>query len=416
MEKYYRHVKGTIDLYPPKSRLFQDIIAKAKELFRIFGYEEIILPILEEEEVFKKGVGEGTEIVEKQMFKIEDKNIVLRPEGTAQIVRFYIEKNLHKQRDFHKFFYIGAMFRGERPQKGRLRQFHHIGCEFFGSSSPYVDLEIIKLATLILATCGIERVLLKINSLGCEEDKKRLINLLKKELASYQDRLCSLCNSRIETNPLRILDCKEESCQKVASSLNLGKNLLCSSCRQHFDTVLSLLDDFGISYTYQPYLVRGLDYYTHTIFELISPQLGAQDACGAGGRYNNLVRRLGGGDIPAMGFALGLERIMLLLKAPPPPLNPRVFVAYTGAQLYREAFKLLSSLRDKGILSDIDYKDRSLKAQLRLAEKLGADWVVIVGEQELVDGCIILRDMKASTQEKVELEKIISILQEKIKS
>lgn len=411
MEKCYTRVKGTTDFYPPYSNIFQDITDKARDLFKKFGYEEIILPILEEETVFTRSIGETSDIIEKQIFKIKDRGLVLRPEATAQVVRFYLEHALYKQKDFHKFFYIGAMFRGEKPQKGRLRQFHHIGCEALGSESPYIDLEIIKLSTLILKRCGVKEFSLKINSLGCEPDKKKLITTLKKELATYKDKLCPLCKQRIERNPLRVLDCKKSICQELVSYFALGKAHLCKACREHFEELLSLMEEFNVSYIYDPKLVRGLDYYTNTVFELESPKLGAQSACGGGGRYNDLVKNLGGPDIPAIGFALGLERIMLLLKKLQDTLLSVVFVAYTSPGVRKEAFKILDMLRENGVISDTSFKNKSLKSQLRFAQKIGAVFTVIVGDQELQEEQVILRDMKQSKQEKVGISQLLKIME-----
>lgn len=410
MGKCYTRVKGTIDFYPPYSNLFQSITDKAKELFQSFGYQEIILPVLEEEAVFARSIGEVSDIVEKQMFRIKDKNIVLRPEATAQVVRFYLEHGLYKQGDFHKFFYIGAMFRGEKPQKGRLRQFHHIGAEALGADSPYIDFEIIKLATLILESCGVKDFSLKINSLGCKEDKRRLVVMLKEKLVGYKDKLCFLCKQRLEKNPLRVLDCKNIGCKELTSSLTLGKEHLCDECSHNFKELLTLMEEFNVSYVYDPKLVRGLDYYTNTVFELESSRLGAQSACGGGGRYNDLVKNLGGPHIPAVGFALGLERIMLLLKKPQSVSSSLVFVAYTSSAVRKEAFKILDMLRENRVMSDTSFKNKSLKSQLRFAQKIGAKFTVIVGDKELGENQVILRDMERSLQERIEISQLLKKL------
>ncbi|RKY33919.1 MAG: histidine--tRNA ligase [Candidatus Omnitrophota bacterium] len=408
MKKSYQRLRGTLDFYPPESDLIQEIVGKARNLFNTFGYQEVILPILEREEIFTKSVGKTSDIVgEKQMFRVEGKDIVLRPEGTAGMVRSFIENALYTKKDFYKFFYIGPMFRGERPQKGRLRQFHHIGCEAFGSNSPYLDVEVIKLALSILQECGIKGIKLKVNSLGCQQDKANLTNFLKKELISYRSKLCPLCQRRLTTNPLRVLDCKEESCRKVVSHLDISDRFLCKECLCHFNEVLSLLKELEIDFLYQPTLVRGLDYYTNTVFELVHKQLGSQDACGAGGRYNDLVKNLGGPSIPAIGFALGLERMLLLLKKPDLTSKVLVFVAYTSLNVYPQAYKLLNTLRKNKVSSDISYKEKSLKSQLRSAEKAGANFVIIVGDEEIKRGHLIVRDMKKSCQRTVECSRIL---------
>lgn len=410
--KVFEHVKGTVDWFPPQSLLFGKIMSDAADLFRIYGYEEINLPLLEEQGVFIKSVGETTDIVEKQMFKIEGRDIILRPEGTAQVVRFFIEKSLHKQKDLHKFFYLGPMFRGERPQKGRLRQFHHLGCEVFGSASPYADAEVIMLARAILERCKAKDVYLRLNSLGCDEDKKRLVTFLKSRLAEKKSSLCELCQRRIEKNPLRVLDCKSRDCRKAVAGLNLGKEILCHTCRSHFEKVCALLETFSLPYTYDPFLVRGLDYYTNTVFEFTASGLGAQDACGAGGRYNSLVRRMGGPDVPALGFALGLERLMLLCDQPVLPAPAAVYVAYTPDTMIEHAFKFTSFLRQQGISADCSLTPKSLKAQLRIAEKSKVLAVILVGEDELKEGCLVVRNMRQSTQEKIACDQLVPVVRQ----
>jgi len=410
----FEHVKGTVDFYPPQSTLVRSLFSSAEKIFKLYGYEEIILPILEERKVFIKSVGETTDIVEKQMFRIEGRDLVLRPEGTAQVVRFFKEKSLHKKKDFYKFFYLGPMFRGERPQKGRLRQFNHLGCEVFGSHSPYIDAEVIKLAFAVLNACGAPRVKLVINSLGCAKDKQRLIEYISAQLAPKEARLCDLCRKRIKTNPLRVLDCKSKSCRDIVAEIPLGKDQLCPDCRNHFEQVLDLLERFSLPYTYDPKMVRGLDYYTHTVFEFISSDLGAQDACGAGGRYNGLVSRMGGPDIPALGFALGLERIMLMLKDQAENAVTDTFVVCTSFAMAGEALKIVDSLRSAGISSDMCFKQKSLKSQLRAAERQNSFYTVLVGEEELKEGCLIIRNMRESTQEKIPVTELVSVISQKI--
>lgn len=411
MKKTYASIGGTCDWNPLQTRLFNKISQKARRIFKVFGYEEIILPVLEKEELFRRGVGEITEIVQKQMFKIEAKDIVLRPEGTAQVIRYYLENFLYKQSDFHKFFYIGAMFRGERPQKGRLRQFHHIGAEAIGSEDYYLDAELISLALKILEELGVREKELLINSLGCVQDKEKFSKELKKTLSAKRNQLCEDCQRRIEVNPLRVLDCKSQSCKQVVSSLDWGEDYLCLECQEHFEGLLSLLDDLKIKYTRVSSLVRGLDYYTHTVFEITSKSLGSQDALGAGGRYNNLVGDLGGPQIPAFGFALGVERILLALKETGNEERMEVFVATTDESLLKVGFKILQRLREGGLSVDIDYCRKSLKGQLRYAQKKGVRFVVIVGEEELKEEQVMLKDMKKSTQEKVKIDELVSLIQ-----
>ncbi len=406
MKKEYSNVRGTIDFSEREALIYEYLREKSLKFFKLYQYQQLILPLLEEESLFIKGVGQGTDIVQGQMMKIEGKSIVLRPEATAQIVRHYLQHRLDKKNNFYKFFYIGPMFRGERPQKGRLRQFNHIGAEAVGSNSFYLDAEIIKLALDIVNAAGIEKKELQINSLGCAQDKKKSAKKIKNDLAKDKKKLCSNCQKRLERNPLRVLDCKLPSCRKVAVNLELDKSHLCLDCRQHFENLLTLLDQLEVTYNYQPNLVRGLDYYTNTVFEITSSQLGAQDALGAGGRYNNLFHRLGAIEVPAVGFALGVERMILALDHFTKPKEiPSVFIAKAGV-LEREVFFLSAGLRRQGIASNFDFCGKSLKAQMRYAQKTGAELVVILGEKEFNKKEVILRDMKNSKQETVKLEEL----------
>jgi len=413
VRKTYSNVRGTLDFGPAESSSFQKVASAAKEIFELFGYQEIILPLLEERELFIKGVGSGTDIVDRQMFKIEDKDIVLRPEGTAQVVRYYLQNALYKQGDFHKFFYSGAMFRGERPQKGRLRQFHHLGAEAIGSDSFYLDAEMIDLSLRILEAAGIKEKKLMINSLGCPDDKEKFSRLLKGDLEKRKSRLCEDCQRRLEKNPLRVLDCKKEECSKQVRGFmhaeTGGKEYLCKECFDKYKNLLNLLEGLGIKYEHNSCLVRGLDYYTNTVFEITSPKLGSQDAIGAGGRYNNLIHSLGGPQIPAVGFALGVERILLVLGEAREARKTDVFVAVVEKDLFSVAFKILNNLRKKALSADCDYNQKSLKGQLRVAQKIGVRYVIIVGSEELKEDCVILKDMEKGTQEKIKIDRIIEI-------
>jgi len=419
MEKIYCSVRGTLDFPPEKAHTFNVITQQARDILRLYGYQEIKLPLLEEEGVFKKGVGTSTDIIEKQLFRIEgkDKEIVLRPEGTAQVVRFFLENALHRQGDFWKFSYIGAMFRGERPQKGRLRQFHHIGAEAIGSENIFLDAEMIQLSMRILDEIGISEKELQINTLGCSDDKNAFMRILKKDLTQKKSRLCVDCTRRLVVNPLRILDCKKESCKEVLNDLTVVRDkkrtYLCSTCTDRYQELLALLDATGLPYCCNPYLVRGLDYYTNTVFEITSKHLGSQDAIGAGGRYNDLIQRLGGPSMPAVGFALGIERIMLLkdseLKSP-----LEVFIANITDATYNKAFEILQRVREAGIVSDIGFSKKSLKAQLKYAQKKGASYVVIVGEEELGEESVVVRDMQKSEQMKVKIAKLLPFLRTKL--
>jgi histidyl-tRNA synthetase len=415
VKKIYSNVRGTSDFSPPKALSFRQINDKASKIFKTFGYEEIILPMLEEKDLFIKGVGETTDIVQRQMFRIEGKDIVLRPEGTAQVVRYYLQNSLHRQSDFYKFFYTGAMFRGERPQKGRLRQFHHIGAEAIGSNSFYLDAEMIILCLGILEAIGVKHTQLKINTLGCTQDKAKFSKHLKEVLEGKASHLCQDCQRRLSVNPLRVIDCKKRECKKVVSSLSLGDKHLCSDCKGQFKDLISLLDSLGVKYIHTPYMVRGLDYYTNTVFEITSDKLGSKDAIGAGGRYNNLVKFLGGPDTPAIGFALGVERIILVLDPIDKQQTVDIFVAVASTSLYNTGFNILKDLREENIPSDCDYCSKSLKAQLRIAQRKNARFVVIVAEEEAKEGCVLLKDMEKSTQEKVKIEYLIAKVKATVK-
>ncbi len=304
------------------------------------------------------------------------------------------------------------MFRGERPQKGRLRQFHHLGCEAIGLKSVYLDAEIISLGYRLILDLGVKDFTLEINSLGCKKDRESLNRLLNKHLEKEYDDLCKHCQRRFSHNILRILDCKNPKCKKIVKSLNIGHKYLCEECLSYFKRLCLILDDNKISYKIKPTLVRGLDYYTDIVFEFVSSNLGSQSAIGAGGRYDHLVQSLGGANKPACGFALGLERLMLLredLKLP----GPSVFLSYVSENLYKKAFSLLNILRSEGISSDIDFTKGSLKSQLRYCQKIRCNYAVIVGEEELKQDSVILRDMRSSSQSVVKIAELVRILKNK---
>ena len=420
MTQSFQNVRGTHDFTPGESRLFSSLNSRARQTFALYGYEEIILPILEEEAVFKKGVGETSDIVERQMFKIarraesgDEEQIVLRPEGTAQVARYFIQNSLHKQGDFYKFFYMGAMFRGERPQKGRLRQFNHIGAEALGSRSPWLDAEVVALADSLITDFGIKEKELKINNLGCKADKERFAVLLQERLEALRSGLCVDCQRRLDKNPLRVIDCKNSQCKKIVESLKLGDQHICPDCKSHFAQVLTALDQSEVKYAVVPTLVRGLDYYTNTVFEFTSSSLGSQDACGAGGRYDGLLASLGGSPIPAIGFALGVERLMLALgEAQEEPLLD-VYVTAVSAELIAQAVKITDHLRREGVRADTDYCGKSLKAQLRQAERKAARFSIVIGPDELKENSVMVKDMKEGKQEKVKIEELILKIKER---
>jgi len=406
----YNNIRGTLDFDASKALAFRAIVKEAQNIFGLFGYQEIILPLLEEKDLFIKSVGQGTDIIERQMFKIEGKDIALRPEGTAGVVRYYIQNSLHKKSDFHKFFYTGPMFRGERPQKGRLRQFHHLGAEAIGSDSFYLDAEMIILSLEILEAVGIKQKTLLLNSLGCKVDKDKFNKRLKAELTKHRDQLCDDCRRRLDKNSLRVLDCKKGCGKDYIKQFGGHFVDLCPDCQRDFKDLTSLLKDLGIKPKIDFCLVRGLDYYTNTVFEITSSKLGSKDAIGAGGRYNNLIRSLGGPDIPAVGFALGLERMLLVLGQNDLKTRLDVFVAVVDKAQAKIGFDILADLRKNNLVADYDYCNKSLKGQLRFAQKRGARFVVIVAEEATKDGHILLKDMDKGIQEKIKIKELIGKL------
>lgn len=409
-------LRGTKDILPADIGIWQHIEDSARDIFTRYAYKEIRTPIIEEASLFIRSIGDTTDIVQKEMYVFSDRGgrtIALRPEATASIVRAYLENSLGQKEGVTKLFYIGPMFRSERPQKGRQRQFYQVGVEAIGSDSPFLDVELITLAVRFLERLGVEHFNLKINSLGCKKDKLEIIEKYRKSIKAHLNSLCSECKTRYNKNVLRIFDCKNTRCREVVKNIEL-KDLLCKDCTKHFESVKKMLQKLGIAYTVDLKIVRGLDYYTKTVFEIVQEDLGAKDAVCAGGRYNNLVQEMGGGYTPAIGFAFGLERLILSVKGDASQLNTslNVFMATTGEGLYEEAFMLMSSLREKGLSCDIDYERKSLKAQMRRAVKLLARFVIIFGEEEFKEHKLILRDMKNSKQREVGLENIV----EEIKS
>ena len=411
--------RGTKDILPAEIAQWNKIENTCRDLFKIFGYREIRTPIFEETALFSRSLGSTSDIVQKQLLNVatkKDRGYSLRPEATAVIVRAYLEHHLDKEESFVKLFYIGPMFRGERPQKGRLRQFHHIGVEAIGLTSPYLDAEIISLATQILDKLGLNGYQLKINSLGCAKDKEHFSNLLRDSLKAKVKNLCEDCRERFKKNIFRVLDCKQEGCRAVVSGLKLDGKYLCPDCQRYFIAVqenLKLLKvPFNINFT----MVRGLDYYTQTIFEISHPDLGSQDALGAGGRYDNLVKELGGPSVGAIGFAFGFERLILVWGEKNPPMlpGPDLFIANLGKEAQEKAFLLLGDLRRTGISCEMDYSHSSLKSQMRQANDKKAKLVIILGEDEIKNQEVTLRDMSTGIQEKIKIKEIAEILKNKL--
>ncbi|MDP2912078.1 MAG: histidine--tRNA ligase [Candidatus Omnitrophota bacterium] len=402
-------LRGTKDILPEDIGLWKYIEATGRDIFNIYGYNEIRTPVIEEASLFIRSIGDATDIVQKEMYVFSDRggrNIALRPEATASIVRAYLENPIFHNEGLVKLFYTGPMFRAERPQQGRQRQFHQIGVEAIGSDSPFIDAEVIAAAVKFLEKLGIKKFHVKLNSLGCQKDKASVMEKHKESFRPHLEKLCADCKGRFEKNVLRIFDCKEDTCKAIAENVKT-ESALCSDCAEHFKQVKHSLDLLGVKYIEDQRIVRGLDYYTKTVFEITQEDLGAKDAICAGGRYNNLVKELGGKDTPAIGFAFGVERLVLALAKPfslePITSSANVFIAVAGDGFYEEAFKILDSLRSAGVVSEMDFESKSLKAQMRRAEKLGAKFTVIVGEEEFKKGKVILRDMEKRDQKEIDL-------------
>ncbi|MDD5097218.1 MAG: histidine--tRNA ligase [Candidatus Omnitrophica bacterium] len=409
----FKRVPGTKDILPNEIISWQSIESKARDIFSLYNYQEIRTPLIEEAKLFNRGLGESAEIVQKQMFLIhnQEDTYALRPEGTAAIVRSYLENNLDKTSGFTKLFYIGPMFRLERPQKGRLRQFHHIGCEVIGSEDPCLDVEIIALAQHLLKSMSIENYKIKINSLGCPKDKAGLTATLKKALQDNSQGLCPDCQERIKKNVLRVLDCKNEACQKIVRDLKLNSTHLCAECAANFEAVTTGLKNLNVPFQVDPFLVRGLDYYNRTVFEISHPELGSQDAIGAGGRYNNLVSELGGPNLGGMGFAFGVERLLLAAKNLPVSLNNNlVYLISLGEQAKKAGLKILDTLRKNNIAGDTDYLNKSLKGAMRAANDAQAKYVLILGDDELKKDIITVKNMSSGAQKELTLENLIKEL------
>ena len=419
----YKALRGMNDILPDSSRLWQEVEKNALSVLRQFGYREIRTPVLEEKGLFVKSIGQETDIVTKEMFSFRDRgerDVVLRPEGTAPIVRAYLEANMHKTDPFQKLYYIGPMFRAERPQAGRLRQFHQIGAEAIGSLNPVVDAEIILLLDAILDKNGIKNYTIRLNNLGCHNDKIRLSKTLKEQFSDKEALLCDDCKKRLQKNPLRILDCKKDSCRTVARGTLKSIDFLCKGCKDHFSGVKEYLKGTPVEKrcSDDPYIVRGLDYYTSTVFEISHPALGAQDAIGAGGRYDNLVKDMGGPSIGAVGFALGIERMLIACAKEMAVFKETaaIYVATIGEKAAKEGFRITNELRNAGIECNMNYEGSSLKSQMRDADKLRSALTIIIGDDELAKGEAVVRDMKTKEQINVKFVDILKTVNEKLKT
>lgn len=409
--------KGTKDVLPAQSGKWQYVEDTAREVAKVFNIKEARTPVFEHTELFARGVGETTDVVNKEMYTFEDKggrSVTLKPEGTAGIARMFIENGLSSSPLPLKMFYITPAFRYERPQAGRLREFHQFGVEIFGSAEPETDAEIIFAASSFLNKLGLKRVKLEINSIGCRICRSEYNKALKKYFEPNLDKMCATCRSRFDKNPLRMLDCKEEECKKLTSGAPEITDYLCEECRAHFEKVKKLLDENGVEYSVNSRIVRGLDYYTKTVFEFISDEIGAQGAVCAGGRYDNLVEQLGSSPVPAIGFAAGIERLLLLMENSgaefPEESKPRIYVAGMDENSRSVAVKITAGLRSRGINAETDLMGRSVKAQMKYANKIGAEYVAVLGENEINSGEVQLKRMSDGQIQNVKINQIYSYL------
>ncbi len=401
----YRAPRGTSDVLPEDQAYWRHIEQKAVNVCQLYGYERIDTPTFEDTRLFSRSIGEGTDIVEKEMYTFEDKGgnqLTLRPEGTAPVCRAYLEHGMHNLPQPVKLYYMAPIFRYERPQAGRYREHYQFGYEAYGDGAPTLDAEVINMAWQFFSSLNLHRLSLNLNSIGCRKCRPGYLATLKGYYSRYTQGLCSDCKVRLERNPLRLLDCKQPLCQEVASSAPRSIDYLCSECDEHFNRLKKYLELLELPFEVNHRLVRGLDYYTRTVFEIRPEAGGAQSTIGGGGRYDDLIEELGGKPTPAIGFAMGMERIVLNLKkqgiAIPVLPRPRVFIAYVGDEARDEVVKLAARLRRAGIGAIGVVGGKSLKAQLRQANNFAASYTVIVGEQEVRTNTVVLRDMATSEQ------------------
>ena len=409
--------KGTKDVLPSQAykwHYIEDCARRTAEQFNIF---EVRTPVFEHTELFARGVGDTTDIVNKEMYTFLDKggrSVTLKPEGTAGVARMFIENGLASSPLPMKAYYITPCFRYERPQAGRLRQFHQFGVEIYGSAAPAADAEAICAASTFLKKLGIKNTVLAINTIGCKSCRAQYNAALREYFKPHLSEMCPTCNERFNKNPLRMLDCKEEACKKIASGAPKIIDYLCPDCAAHFEAVKAMLDAQGIGYVVDPGIVRGLDYYTRTVFEFVSTAIGAQGTVCAGGRYDGLIAELGGPSTPAAGFAAGLERLLLLMEntgvAFPAPPVPAIYLAGMDMHTRAKAFALTGELREAGVPAECDLMERSLKAQLKYADKSGAKYVAVIGSDELAEGAVNVKKMSDGSTDKVPFEGLINYI------
>jgi len=413
----YRAPRGTTDILPKEQAYWRHVEQKAVDVCQLYGYQRIDAPAFEDSGLFTRSMGEGTDIVEKEMYTFEDRGgnkMTLRPEGTAPVCRAYLEHGMSNLPQPVKLYYIASIFRYERPQAGRYRQHYQFGYEAIGDDDPALDAEVIDMAWQFFLSLNLRQLSLQLNSIGCKQCRPRYLTVVKDYYANHTHDLCSDCKTRLKRNPLRLLDCKKPLCQQIANSAPRSIDYLCPQCDEHFNQLKNYLSLLELPFEINHCLVRGLDYYTRTVFEIQPEAEGAQSALGGGGRYDDLIEELGGKPTPAIGFATGIERIILNLKRQDIPIpllpHPQVFIAYVGGAAKNEAIKLASTLRRAGIGVIEAIGSKSLKAQLRQANTLGARHTVIIGDQEVKSGTVILRDMTTAQQKTVPLNHLPGLL------
>ncbi|MBI4651567.1 histidine--tRNA ligase [Candidatus Desantisbacteria bacterium] len=413
-------VRGTRDILPDENIKWQYIEHIVRNIFARYGYTEIKTPIFERTELFIRGIGETTDIVEKEMYTFLDRkgrSLTLRPEGTAGAIRAFLEHKMFASSPLTKLFYIGPMFRYERPQAGRYRQHTQIGAEALGSINPFVDAEIITMLINIFEHLGLKNLSVELNTVGCKECRPVYRDKLQEYLAASENELCEDCKNRLTRNPLRILDCKVSSCKEIVKNVPDIADSLCSDCQKHFDSVKKYLDLVEIKYIRNKFLVRGLDYYTKTVFEISYENLGAQNAVAAGGRYDNLIEELGGPSMPGIGFAMGIDRLVIAMddqKISFPKEEVDVFLAIMGEEVAKYAFNLIHILRKNDIHAEVLYENKSLKNQFSYAGKIGSKFVIIAGENEVLKNIITIKNMETKQQSEVNLEEAIAIIKAQV--
>ena len=408
----YKAPKGTKDVLPEESYRWQYLESTIRKIVRKYGLLEARTPCIEHTELFLRGVGDTTDIVQKEMYTFTDKgdrSITLKPEGTAGAVRMFVENGLFSEAQPTKMYYLYCpVFRYERPQAGRLREHHQFGVEIFGTASPAADAEVISIASEIFETLGCSDLTIKLNSIGCPKCRGRYQQALKDYLNSRYDELCETCKGRFETNPLRILDCKVDTCKEIVKDAPHTMDYICDDCRAHMDELIRLLDLAGIRYELDPMLVRGLDYYTKTVFEIVSGMPGAQGTLCGGGRYDGLIKELGGPEMPAVGFGLGMERLLLIMDnlgiGIEKPVRYDVMLIDLGREAKDRCFTLARELRAKGVAVDFDLMDRSVKAQMKYADKTGARFTMVIGEDEMNNNAATLKSMQGGDSMQVPLD------------